>query len=61
VKLPEDERRYFFLDLEDKIKFHPSSAIAAKKIGPAAYGLGHAIGLASHAKVIEEVLQPFRS
>jgi len=61
VKLPEDERRYFFLDMEDKIKFHRSNTIAAKKIGPAAYGLGHAIGLASHVDIIEEVLQPFRN
>lgn len=59
ASLPADERRYFFLDLEDKIKHHPASAIAAKKIGPTTYGLGQAIQLAAHASIVEDVLAPF--
>ncbi|KQZ44851.1 hypothetical protein [Duganella sp. Root1480D1] len=60
VKLPVDEQRYFFLDLEEKFKLHGCGAFSARKIGPTAYGLGQAIALSAHVHIVEEVLQPFR-
>ena len=60
ASLPVDERRYFFLDLEDKVKHYPSSSLTAKKIGPTTYGLGQGLDLAAHASIIAGVLAPFQ-